>query len=601
MAKNIMKNTYNKIILGLATVFAIFGMAPVSFAATPILNLDPSPATTTSTASFSVFYDMNGDILTSVAVRYGTNTLMTSQTTSQSPITQSGTLKFSASGLSSGTLYYFEAIGVSSSGTVTSSRYTFTTVGVVKPTIQTNPSPTSITSNSANISGFYSDNGSTLSNLMFEYGPSTSFGYTQNVSYGKSGTVSANISGLSTGTKYWYRLTGTNAGGTVNGSTYYFTTQGYTPTNNCVINNFAPNVYNTTSGGTVYISWNTTNCTNATLSPSGYSNTNKTNYAVYPNSTTTYTLNAYNGSTSDSRSFTVTVGNYNPNYNCRIDYFRSNTYNVTSGSPAYLSWDSSNCSYLTLSPSGYDSDSESRYRVYPSYPSTTYRLRGSNGATSSITIYVDKDNNGGGGGCLGCGTNDRPNVNTNSVSNVTSNSAVLHGYANGNGSTIDIWFEYGTTPSMNSTTSKNYGGYITNANGTLGGLVPNTTYYYRLVASSREGTTYGNIMTFSTNRSASSNNGTVINNTNTRNNTTTNTNSNNNGNNTNTNENYDNNNSDVYVDNNQDNGLSASAGSSGFSIFPKTFLGWLVWVLVILAAVIIVGNMRKNEYHDRGI
>ena len=80
-----------------------------------------------------------------------------------------------------------------------------------------------------------------------------------------------------------------------------------------------------------------------------------------------------------------------------------------------------------------------------------------------------------------------------------------------------------------------------------------------------------------------------------------NTNSNNNGNNTNTNENYDNNNSDVYVDNNQDNGLSASAGSSGFSIFPKTFLGWLVWVLVILAAVIIVGNMRKNEYHDRGI
>jgi hypothetical protein len=600
MAKNIMKNTYNKIILGLATVFAIFGMASVSFAATPILNLDPSPVTTTSTASFSVFYDMNGDILTSVAVRYGTNTLMTSQTTSQSPVAKSGTLKFSANGLTSGTLYYFEAIGVSSGGTVTSSRYTFTTVGVVKPTIQTNPTPTSITSNSATLSGFYSDNGSPLSNLMFEYGPSTSLGYTQNVSYGKSGTVSANISGLSNGTKYWYRLSGTNAGGTVNGSTYYFVTQGYTPTNNCVINNFAPNTYSINSGNTVYISWNTTNCTNATLSPSGYQSTNRTNYAVYPNSTTTYTLNAYNGSTSDSRQFTVTVGNYNPNYNCRIDYFDSSTYNVKSGSPAYLSWDSSNCSYLTLSPIGYDSDSESRYRVYPSYPSTTYRLRGPNGATDSVTIYVDRNNNGGGGngGCLGCSNgNDRPLVTTNSVSNVGTNNAILHGYANGNGKTIDIWFEYGTTPNLSSSTSKNYGGYITNANGSLGGLYPNTTYYYRLVASNSYGTTYGNIMSFATKSSTVYTNY-IENSTNRTNNTNNNTINNN----SNTDNSNSNDNGGEYVDNGQNsNGLSASAGSAGFSLIPQTFLGWLILVLVILAAVIIIRNIMDNKYHDRGI
>lgn len=601
MAKNIMKNTYKNFGLSVATVFALFGMAITALAATPTLTINPNPSVTTTSASFSVFYNTNGDILTSVAVTYGTNPAMTSQTSSQTPSASSGNLSFYASGLTPGTLYYFEAIGVSSGGTVSSSRYTFTTAGISKPTIQTNPSPTYITTNGATLSGFYNDNGSSLSNLMFEYGPSSSLGYSQNVySYGTNGTATTNISGLSAGTKYWYRLSGTNAGGTVSGSTYNFVTQGYTPINNCTINNFSPSKTSVNSGDAVFIYWYTSNCTSATLSPSGYSALSSTGYVVNPTRNTTYTLNASNGSTSDSRSFTVRVNNYNPNpnpnYNCTIDSFTSNTYNINEGSPAYLSWNTSNCSNVTLSPVGYNATNAFRYVVYPSYPSTTYKLTGSNGARLSLTI--DVNNNNGGRTCTNCGQKNinQPSVTTKTVSNVNLGSAMLHGYANGNGSPVSVWFEYGTSPNLGNSTSTEYGGGATNANGYLGGLLSNQTYYYRLVARNSYGTSYGNIMSFATARNVvvnnNNSNNTVIN----RTNNNTNNNSDNTGN---QNADSDNNSSDNQDANN--NGLSASAGSAGFTLIPHTFLGWLIWILIIIIAIILVRMIMKNEYHDRGI
>ncbi len=56
MAKNIMKNTYKNFGLGVATVFALFGMAITALAATPTLTINPNPSVTTNSASFSVFY-----------------------------------------------------------------------------------------------------------------------------------------------------------------------------------------------------------------------------------------------------------------------------------------------------------------------------------------------------------------------------------------------------------------------------------------------------------------------------------------------------------------------------------------------------------------
>ncbi len=192
--------------------------------------------------------------------------------------------------------------------------------------------------------------------------------------------------------------------------------------------------------------------------------------------------------------------------------------------------------------------------------------------------------------------NNRPTVTTKAVTNGTPREAVLHGYANGNGSPVNVWFEYGKTPNLGNTTSVEYGGGATNANGSLGGLSINTTYYYRLVASNSYGTSYGNIMNFTTGKIINIYNNTIIKNTdNTTNTDTTNKDK--------TSQSSDTTDKDSNSSSSQDSNssLSASAGSSGFSLIPHTFLGWLILILVIIVAVILIRMLQKNEYHDRGI
>ncbi|MCC6323813.1 hypothetical protein IT400_03410 [Candidatus Nomurabacteria bacterium] len=601
-----MKNIYTKSILGLATIFALFGMVGTSYAATaPIMSTSSATNVTTNSATLNGFFNDGGSAMQQVYFDYGSSPLIgTLSNLAPTPTTSSGTYSVKVTGLTPGTTYYVEAVGTNGIGMSWGApAITFTTASVNKPVMSTT-SATNITSTGATLNGFYNMQNSPGS-VYFEYGTSST-NLSSNTSVvnvvANSGNYSDSISGLNPGITYYFRAVGQNSVGTSFVTTILsFTTKSSTTTNTCVINNFAPNVYSTnTSGAVVYISWNTTNCTNATLSPSGYSALNYTNYAVYPSSTTTYYLNASNSLNSDSRQFTVNVGNYNPNYNCSIDSFNSSTRKVSSGNPAYLSWNTSNCSYVTLSPIGYNATYASRYPVYPSYPSTTYTLTGSNGTSRSITINVDRNNNGGGGTCTNnCGGNtnsNRPTVNTNAVTNVTSGGAVLHGSAFGNGSPVSVWFEYGTSPNLGNATSTEYGGGATNANGYLGGLLSNQTYYYRLAARNSYGTSYGNIMSFATasniiiNNNGSNN--TVINRTN---NSTNNTSDNNNGN--------QNSSEDTNVDNNQstNNRLSASAGSAGFSLIPHTFLGWLIWILIIIVAIILIRMLMKNEYHDRGI
>jgi hypothetical protein len=91
-------------------------------------------------------------------------------------------------------------------------------------------------------------------------------------------------------------------------------------------------------------------------------------------------------------------------------------------------------------------------------------------------------------------------VSTNSASNVTSSSATLNGTVNPNGLTTTVHFEYGTTTSYGSSTANhNYTGNTTqNVSASISGLTPNTTYHFRLVATSNSGTIYGGDRTFST-------------------------------------------------------------------------------------------------------
>ncbi|MEI7956788.1 MAG: cadherin-like beta sandwich domain-containing protein, partial [Verrucomicrobiota bacterium] len=95
-----------------------------------------------------------------------------------------------------------------------------------------------------------------------------------------------------------------------------------------------------------------------------------------------------------------------------------------------------------------------------------------------------------------------PIIQSLSASNVTDNSATLRGLANPNGETTTVSIEYGTTP--------NYGSTVTTVPATLSGSTPTpvtaaianllagTTYHYRVIGQSANGTVKGADMVFTT-------------------------------------------------------------------------------------------------------
>ena len=98
-------------------------------------------------------------------------------------------------------------------------------------------------------------------------------------------------------------------------------------------------------------------------------------------------------------------------------------------------------------------------------------------------------------------TGSAPTVTTNSATAISQNSATLNSAVNPNNSATNFWFEYGTAQSLGTTIgyqSVGSGNNSTNFSSSVFGLQPNTIYYYRAVASNSYGTTYGSILSFTT-------------------------------------------------------------------------------------------------------
>lgn len=100
----------------------------------------------------------------------------------------------------------------------------------------------------------------------------------------------------------------------------------------------------------------------------------------------------------------------------------------------------------------------------------------------------------------GGGGNQSPFVSTNSATGVSGSYATLNCYVNPyNTSGTTRWFEWGTTQSLgNRTITLSHGSTATNAQETVSGLAPNTTYYFRCAAQNSYGTGYGSILSFYT-------------------------------------------------------------------------------------------------------
>lgn len=94
-----------------------------------------------------------------------------------------------------------------------------------------------------------------------------------------------------------------------------------------------------------------------------------------------------------------------------------------------------------------------------------------------------------------------PYITVGAVTGTTTSGATLNGTVNPNGSSTNASFEYGLTSSYGSTTSSQAmgsGTSIAPLSAALTGLLANTTYHYRLVATNSGGTTTGADQTFAT-------------------------------------------------------------------------------------------------------
>ena len=114
------------------------------------------------------------------------------------------------------------------------------------------------------------------------------------------------------------------------------------------------------------------------------------------------------------------------------------------------------------------------------------------GLTANATLTVM---GGGSGG-------SQPTVQTNAATGISQNSAILNGQVNPNGYSTSYWFEYGTSQSLGYATfgqSLGSGNSNQNVNANISGLLPNTTYYFRIAAQNQYNTSYGLILSFTTN------------------------------------------------------------------------------------------------------
>ena len=111
-------------------------------------------------------------------------------------------------------------------------------------------------------------------------------------------------------------------------------------------------------------------------------------------------------------------------------------------------------------------------------------------------------------GIIGCKKHENtsspiaPTVITKAASGITSYTATMNGIVNANDLSTAVSFSYGLTvaygtnvPAMQNTVT---GSTNTNVSANITGLIPDTTYHFRIVATSTAGTTQGHDSTFKT-------------------------------------------------------------------------------------------------------
>lgn len=204
-----------------------------------IVSFVPSAAATASTLTVTTVgastatvrgaVNPNGST-TTAWFEYGTDPTLTSCDNSSSRDVGAGTSELEVtavlSGLSSGTTYYYRVVDRNDFGTTRGSILSFSSL--TPPTVSTS-SAMSVGVSTATLRGTVNPNG-LAATAWFEYGTSStlsSYSSTSSQSVGSgtsSLTITSELSGLSSGTKYYFRIAAVNSAGTLKGSIYTLTT-----------------------------------------------------------------------------------------------------------------------------------------------------------------------------------------------------------------------------------------------------------------------------------------------------------------------------------------------------------------------------------------
>jgi plastocyanin len=390
------------------------------------------------------------------------------------------------------------------------------------PVVTTNPA-TQVAAFSATLNGSVNPRGATTM-VSFQYGLTTSYGSTTPMQTQNGNTlrfVSANIAGLLANHIYHFRVVGHNNGGTSLGADRTFTTLAAT----------GPPVV-ATSSATLIASLSAT--LNGSLNPHGLTTTISFQYGTTTAYGSTTPMQTQTGNT--YRNIAANISGLSPNtvYHFRIvannsagtrmGGDRTFTTLAATGSPVaatdpatFIASFSAMLNAL-LNPHGLTTSFHFQYGTTPSYGLTTapqnragntFQAVGANvtGLTANTLYHFRVVASNAAGTTMGSdGTfttltaTGPPVVATNGATNVATSSATLNGSLDPHGLTTTVFFQYGTTTSYGSATpmQSQTGNTYRNIAANISGLIPHTTYHFRIVATNSGGTRMGSDRTFIT-------------------------------------------------------------------------------------------------------